>query len=243
MRQIFIALAGVVVWISFQTLGAFSLDLQEVNSAEQSETSVSKKRGRIPFSFELRCCLIALAFRLVRLTAGRATISGKLCARLRPSGYKRGKQLTREIWAALLETFREPALVEYTISANDPKGPFLEKVPAKMDQMQGFRRLNYSSPVEALAEKFHMSESLLKALNSESAFEAGQTIVVANTVKGSAKSKLLELKLISPSAFFVPSEKMEARWRFSRHSGQPRKTCAKRKLQNHQGRRESHVQI
>jgi lipoprotein-anchoring transpeptidase ErfK/SrfK len=42
-------------------------------------------------------------------------------------------------------------------------------------------RLGYTSPVEELAEKFHMDESLLKALNPGKAFDkAGTTILVAN---------------------------------------------------------------
>ena len=71
-------------------------------------------------------------------------------------------------------------MVEYRITENDVTGPFLEKVPAKMEEMQGIRRLSYGSAVEALAEKFHMSESLLKTLNLKSSLGAGQTIVVAN---------------------------------------------------------------
>ena len=52
-----------------------------------------------------------------------------------------------------------------------------------MEEMQGIRRLVMAALMEALAEKFHMSESLLKALNPKRSFEAGQTIVVANVVE------------------------------------------------------------
>ena len=45
MRQIFIALAGVIVWISAQTTGAYSVDLQAINAAEPSKTSASKNKG------------------------------------------------------------------------------------------------------------------------------------------------------------------------------------------------------
>ena len=45
------------------------------------------------------------------------------------------------------------------------KGPFLKKVPAKMENMKSLDALGYASPREALAEKFHMSEALLSALN------------------------------------------------------------------------------
>ena len=47
--------------------------------------------------------------------------------------------------------------------------------------MKDLTSLGYTSPREALAEKFHMSEALLAALNPGKKFdEAGQTISVAN---------------------------------------------------------------
>ena len=103
--------------------------------------------------------------------------------------------MTPELWAALIETSPEPALVEYTVSEDDVKGPFLEKVPAKMEDMQGIQRLSYSSPIEALAEKFHMSESLLKALNPKTSFEAGQTIVVASVVEEVGDTKVARIEI------------------------------------------------
>lgn len=45
------------------------------------------------------------------------------------------------------------------------KGPFLEKLPGKMEDMKTLNALSYTSPREAIAEKFHMSEALLEALN------------------------------------------------------------------------------
>jgi lipoprotein-anchoring transpeptidase ErfK/SrfK len=70
--------------------------------------------------------------------------------------------------------------VTYTITEQDVKGPFLAKVPARMEEMQGLERLSYGSAQEALAEKFHMSERLLKALNAGKSFAAEDVIVVAN---------------------------------------------------------------
>ena len=59
------------------------------------------------------------------------------------------------------------------------KGPFLEKLPAKMEDMKGLKSLDYTSPREAIAEKFHMSEALLEDLNPGKKFDqAGQTISV-----------------------------------------------------------------
>ena len=63
------------------------------------------------------------------------------------------------------------------------KGPFLKKLPAKMENMKDLALLGYTSPREALAEKFHMSEALLSALNPGKKFDrAGDTVFVANVL-------------------------------------------------------------
>lgn len=93
-----------------------------------------------------------------------------------------GKQtLTPEIWSALAATSTEAVIVDYKITEKDLKGPFLEKLPRKMEDMKDLKSLGYTSAREALAEKFHMSEALLVALNPGRKFdEAGQTIAVVN---------------------------------------------------------------
>ncbi|MBR1120458.1 murein L,D-transpeptidase [Bradyrhizobium lablabi] len=93
-----------------------------------------------------------------------------------------GKQtLTPEVWSALIATSPDAVIVDYKITEKDVKGPFLEKLPRKMEDMKDLKALGYTSPREALAEKFHMSEALLAALNPGKKFdEPGQTISVVN---------------------------------------------------------------
>jgi lipoprotein-anchoring transpeptidase ErfK/SrfK len=93
------------------------------------------------------------------------------------------EMLTPELWTRLTESDQDPVIGQYTISASDVKGPFLRKLPAKMEDMKNLRALGYTSPREAIAEKFHMSESLLSALNPGKKFDrAGDTIFVANVL-------------------------------------------------------------
>jgi lipoprotein-anchoring transpeptidase ErfK/SrfK len=93
------------------------------------------------------------------------------------------KALTPELWAKLTETGQEPVITQYTIAESDVKGPFLKKLPAKMEDMKDLKALSYTSPGEALAEKFHMSQALLSALNPGKKFDrAGDTIFVANVL-------------------------------------------------------------
>src|SRR5262249_38094483 len=63
---------------------------------------------------------------------------------------------------------------------DDLRGPFLDKVPTKLEEMKDLPSLGYKRPREKLAEKFHMSEEVLQALNPKQKFDnAGERIVVA----------------------------------------------------------------
>jgi lipoprotein-anchoring transpeptidase ErfK/SrfK len=104
--------------------------------------------------------------------------------------------LTPALWQALAATSDEPVLTEYTIEDKDVRGPFLPKLPATMEAMKGLDHLNYTTPLEALAEKFHMSEALMKALNRGKSFDkAGETIVVANLREAAADARAARIEV------------------------------------------------
>ncbi len=66
----------------------------------------------------------------------------------------------------------------YTITESDVRGPF-RSVPASMEGKATLDKLSFESPAEALAEKFHMAESFLRALNPGKDFgKAGTEINV-----------------------------------------------------------------
>ncbi|MGH6962896.1 MAG: L,D-transpeptidase family protein [Phenylobacterium sp.] len=84
-----------------------------------------------------------------------------------------------QVWAALSKD-EQPALTDYVITPDDAKGPFVAKIPTDYAEMAKLPALGFSTPSEALAEKFHMDEALLKALNPGADFgAAGTRIVVA----------------------------------------------------------------
>lgn len=73
----------------------------------------------------------------------------------------------------------QPVLVDYVIAPADVAGPFGSPPPPSLEAMARLETLAYASPAEALAEKFHVTEALLTALNPGVDFgRAGQTIVV-----------------------------------------------------------------
>jgi lipoprotein-anchoring transpeptidase ErfK/SrfK len=101
-----------------------------------------------------------------------------------------------QMWDELAATSAEPVLVEYTITEQEVKGPFLQKLPAKMEAKKDLPRLDFTSAREALAEKFHMSEALLQALNPGKSFDkSGETIVVANVNHTAERARVTRIEV------------------------------------------------
>src|ERR1700744_29492 len=90
-------------------------------------------------------------------------------------------KVTDQTWGKRAAASDLPVMTEYTITTAAVAGPFLHKLPTKMEAMKDLPKLSYTSPREELAEKFHMSEDLLKALNPDGHFDrAGEKITVVN---------------------------------------------------------------
>ena len=97
----------------------------------------------------------------------------------RRAGIQATGKLDRETYDRIVEASSEPAVVEAKIKAADVNGPFVKRIPAKLEQMAKFERLGYRNAREALAEKYHVDETLLSALNPGVAFDkAGATLYV-----------------------------------------------------------------
>ena len=74
----------------------------------------------------------------------------------------------------------EPATITYTITADDESAPKTPTIPEDMMEKAKLKRLEYSSMVEMLGERFHASPALLKKLNPSAKFAAGESITVPN---------------------------------------------------------------
>jgi lipoprotein-anchoring transpeptidase ErfK/SrfK len=89
---------------------------------------------------------------------------------------------SRPLWLSLTSNVTGPVLVDYALTRDDLRGPFVQ-LPAKIEDMQSFKTLGFANVREALAEKFHISEQLLAALNPGASFsEVGEKIMVPNVL-------------------------------------------------------------
>jgi lipoprotein-anchoring transpeptidase ErfK/SrfK len=86
-------------------------------------------------------------------------------------------------------------LQRYTITAEDVEGPFVT-VPSDMEAQAELEALAYESPAEALAEKFHMAQSFLKALNPGADFAAAGTEITVIVPRGKGlKGKVARIEV------------------------------------------------
>ncbi len=74
-------------------------------------------------------------------------------------------QLDADTFDALTATSEDPIIGDYEITDADVKGPFTKNLPTKLEAMAQLPALDYPGPRDELAERFHMSEALLAALN------------------------------------------------------------------------------
>ncbi|MDE4456090.1 L,D-transpeptidase family protein [Psychrobacter sp. DAB_AL62B] len=90
--------------------------------------------------------------------------------------------LNNETWQALTKNdklMQQPVLVSYQLSDADINIK-TTTIPAGAEAKAKLDGLYYESVIEGLAEKFHISESYLKALNPNASFTVGETITVYN---------------------------------------------------------------
>ena len=182
-------------WLVFPAAGA-GLDLASINNAEF--------RSKPPAEDRIDPVVIKAQILLDRAQFSPGEIDGKLGENAQKAlrafavakGLTSDKALTADVWTMLAGTGKDPAIIEYTISKIDVKGPFLEKLPAKMEDMKGLKALGYTSVREAIAEKFHMSEGLLSALNPGKKFDqAGEIIFVANVLNKPTKLTIARIEV------------------------------------------------
>ena len=83
--------------------------------------------------------------------------------------------------ADALAASSEPATITYTITAEDESAPKTPNIPEDIMEKAKLKRLDFSTMIEMLGERFHASPALLKKLNPSAEFSSGQTITVPNT--------------------------------------------------------------
>jgi lipoprotein-anchoring transpeptidase ErfK/SrfK len=180
---------GVALSLMANSVSGAEMKPDVIDTAEPSVKALSSEKATL-FGIRLQVLLDRAHF-------SPGEIDGKFGENAKKAlrAYAESQQLpgsdtvTDEAWKKLVQDDR-PVLTSYTMVNKDVSGPFLSKLPSRMEDMKDIPRLDFTSPREALAEKFHMSEQLLSALNPAQHFDrAGDTITVVDTRAGQATVK------------------------------------------------------
>ena len=139
--------AGPTLLVCLAAPAFAGLDAAAVNNAEF--------KGKLPGDDKINPAIVKAQVLLDRASFSPGEIDGKLGENAEKAlkafaelkGTAASKQpLTSEIWSALLATGQDPVIVEYKITEKDVKGPFLKKLPAKMEDMKDLQSPDYTSP-------------------------------------------------------------------------------------------------
>lgn len=104
--------------------------------------------------------------------------AGALRAFQRQQGLEPTGEPDEGTWLAL-EANASPTLVDVVLTKEDVAGPFVD-IPADMMAKAALGSMGFTDAVEKLGERFHASPALLRELNPQARFEAGESIRVPN---------------------------------------------------------------
>ena len=135
--------AAVLVWLLAGPALAAGLDMTAINNAEY--------RAKLPED-KIDAAVVKAQILLDRALFSPGEIDGKFAENTRKAlrafaeakGLPFQNTLTKEIWAKLTETSQDAVMSQYTISESDVKGPFLDRIPAKMEDMKNLKALGYT---------------------------------------------------------------------------------------------------
>ncbi|MFA4894574.1 L,D-transpeptidase family protein [Brevundimonas sp.] len=160
----------------------------EAGAAERAGSSAGAVGGALPAEATADPAIVRAQILLDRTRFSPGIIDGlggentrqAIAAFEKANDLESDGELDAAVFAKLTSADGGRVLTDYTITAADAAGPFIGAVPEDIEAMARLETVGYADAREAMAEKFHMSEALLSALNPGVDFgRAGQTIVVA----------------------------------------------------------------
>ncbi|PTM39581.1 L,D-transpeptidase [Bosea sp. 124] len=184
---------------------ALSLTAAEVNAVTFAERNAAVAPGASPF-------IVKAQVLLSRRSVSPGVIDGvdgenfrKAVAQFRRQArLPDGEEVDELAWLSLGGDAANDVIAEYTLTEKDAAYDFADEIPRDYARQAKMKRLSYTSPQEMLGERFHMSETLLAALNPRQSFsEAGSRIAVASGLRSPEKGAALRIDAIKSTGMVL----------------------------------------
>jgi lipoprotein-anchoring transpeptidase ErfK/SrfK len=177
----FCRLSAFLVFIALTVSGpALAIDAQQVNTSQPGSNAKATSEKLDPFTTKVQILLDRAHFSPGEIDGKSGeNVQKALTAFAQARGTNWNGRWTPELWKSLSDGAPENLFTQYTTSDDDVNGPFLKKLPTKMEDMKDLPGLYYTSAREELAERFRVSGELLAALNPGVSFDkAGEKLTV-----------------------------------------------------------------
>ena len=175
---------------------AYALDAAAINAADFAKQPKKKPSGPDPLLVKAEVLLDRARFSPGEIDGQMGENFQKALAAFKVAqGLPDDSKLDAPAWEKLTATSSEPVIKDYTITAEDVRGPFIKRLPSFQD-MSKLPHMGYLNATEELAERFHMSEGLLRALNPGKSFDKpGTAIAVTNVARKPTSDKVVRIEI------------------------------------------------
>jgi lipoprotein-anchoring transpeptidase ErfK/SrfK len=106
-------------------------------------------------------------------------------------------RLDEATWRTLTEADSEPVMKQDEVTGKDVRGPFVKRIPRRMEAQAHLKRLSYRSVDELLSERYHVTPALLKALNP-GRLAAGRDLLVPDVKRPETDEKVTRIEVRKP---------------------------------------------
>ncbi|HSI39084.1 MAG TPA: L,D-transpeptidase [Xanthobacteraceae bacterium] len=207
--------ALLAVLLALGSAPASALTAEDVQQASLGATTRSDTREPDPF-------IVKAQVLLSRRSISPGVIDGidgenyrKAIAQFRrQNGLGEGDQLDEQTWSALSRDGFGDIVVEYTVSTQDASTDFPGEIPRDYAKQAAMKRLSYASAQEMYAERFHMSEKLLKAFNQGADYaKAGERLLVVSAKRMPIEGSVDRIEAVKDTGMVVvfgPDERILA---------------------------------